>query len=76
MTIKVRITHDQPGYDKAITVHETSVDTATGNPLFKQGYSPSQVVHPGESIERYVWPGQMLVIEEGPKLDVHTSGSE
>lgn len=61
MTIRVKITHDQPGYDKAITVQirdGKGVDNT----------SPQVVITPGETRELYVWKEQALLVIEGPEV--------
>lgn len=61
MTIRVKITHDQPGYDKAIAVQFR--DQKGGHNV-----SPQVIIHPGETKELYVWKEQTLLILEGPTV--------
>lgn len=65
MTIKVTIEHTQPGYDKAITAEEMSVDFA-GNLISRGMPAYKHVIEPGQKKDVYVWGGQAIQITEGP----------
>ena len=60
MTIKVKITHDQPGYLADIVVHPLDRNNVHFPP------ANSVQVKPGQTIEMYVHHGQKLLIEEVP----------
>lgn len=65
MTIRVKIDHLQPGYDRAITVQEQDVD-AVGQAIPRNQPYYNHVVQPGQSVELYVHSSQALVVTEGP----------
>jgi hypothetical protein len=67
MTIAVQITHTMPGYDKAITIEEMSVDI-NGTLISRDHPSYKHVVEPGKTVTLYVYGAQALQVTEGPHL--------
>lgn len=66
MTIRVKIEHTQPGYDRAITVQEMYMDV-TGEWKPREHESYRHVVEPGQTKDWvYVHTAQALLITEGP----------
>lgn len=59
MTLKIKITHDQPGYPKGAKVQ--AINVATGKPLMCH---PAQVLSPGQSCEVFVHSGQAIRVDE------------
>lgn len=57
MTIKVRVTHDQPGYDRPIVLEVRSAAQ-------DEAVVSTQRIAPGESAVAYVWQGNYLVVRE------------
>ncbi len=57
MTLRVRITHDQPEYPADLAVMLTD---AKGSP----SAGPNQVIRPGESADFYVHSNQRVVVIE------------
>lgn len=75
MTIEVKITHNHPDYDKCITVEEQGVDI-NGLPYSRNFPGYKHIVQPGQSIRKYVYGGNVLVITEGPNVsDLPASGA-
>lgn len=68
MTIKVKIEHTQPGYDKAITAEVKYMDV-NGNWTSHAGDHYKTVIQPGQSKELYVWGTQSVHITEGPAAE-------
>jgi hypothetical protein len=65
MTIRVTIEHTQPGYEKAITVEEVTVDI-NGDLKSRDFPGYKTVVQPGGKLDKYVYSAQALIITEGP----------
>lgn len=68
MTLKVRITHEQPGYDKAVHVFLTDENGVRkpGEHHILPPASQGQENGPAQSVELYVYDTQCIAVVEGP----------